>query len=247
MTVAYDEFADAHVLVTGAASGIGRAVAHAFAESGARVTAVDVNGDGLAATAEGHGAIACVTCDLADPEAIATMSAEVLAERGPVRVLVNNAGVDRRLSLDETDDATWRWMLSVNIDHHLHLARLLAPAMAAAGGGAIVNMSSSAWMKLAGNLAAYHAAKAGIVGLTRGLARDLGPKGIRVNAIAPGRVLTERARAKMTDAWVADTKALQCIPDLIEPADIAAAAIWLASSGARMITGQTLVVDGGVV
>jgi NAD(P)-dependent dehydrogenase (short-subunit alcohol dehydrogenase family) len=136
----------------------------------------------------------------------------------------------------------------VNLDHQMLMSARVAPQMDLSGGhAAIVNMSSSAWMKLAGNLTAYHAAKAGIVGLTRGLARDLGPRHITVNAIAPGRVLIERVAAQVTEAWKAETHALQCIPALIAPDDIAAAALWLGSSAARMVTGQTLVVDGGVV
>jgi NAD(P)-dependent dehydrogenase (short-subunit alcohol dehydrogenase family) len=144
--------------------------------------------------------------------------------------------------------ADWRRTLAINLDPHFVLTQRLAPQMRAAGGGAIVNLSSTAFMKLAANLTSYHAAKAGIVGLTRGLARELGPQGIRVNAIAPGRVVTERVRAHVvTPDWEAETKTLQCLPDLILPDDIAQSALWLASSGARMMTGQTLIVDGGVV
>jgi NAD(P)-dependent dehydrogenase (short-subunit alcohol dehydrogenase family) len=138
-------------------------------------------------------------------------------------------------------------MLASNLDHHAQLSRLAAPAMADIGGGAIVNMTSTAFMKLAADMTAYHAAKAGIVGLTRGLARDLGPKNIRVNAIAPGRIFTERASAEVDEDWIEETKQLQCIPSLIRPEDIAEAALWLASESARMVTGQTLIVDGGVV
>lgn len=162
-------------------------------------------------------------------------------------MLVNNAGVDRRIPFDDQTEADWRWMLSVNLDHHALLSSALAPGMAAASGGAIVNLSSTAWMKLAGNLTAYHTAKAGIVGLTRGLARDLGPRGIRANAIAPGRVVTERVQGQVSEDWVLETQALQCVPDLIRPADIADCALWLASDAARMVSGQCIVVDGGVV
>lgn len=139
----------------------------------------------------------------------------------------------------------WRWMMAVNLDHHAFLSSLVVPEMAKAG--AIVNLSSTAWMKLAGNLTAYHAAKSGIIGLTRGLARDLGAKAIRANAIAPGRVVTERIAEKISDDWVAETQALQCIPDLIRPSDIADCALWLASDAARMLTGKCIIVDGGVV
>lgn len=247
MSPRYTEFARRHVMVTGAGAGIGRATALAFAAQGARVTAVDLNAEGLAATAAGAEGITALTCDLADPEAMRQMQAEAVAANGPVRVLVNNAGVDRRIPFDELTAESWRWMLAVNLDHHALLSGLVVPGMASAGGGAIVNLSSTAWMKLAGNLTAYHAAKSAIVGLTRGLARDLGPQGIRANAIAPGRVVTERVAGEVSETWVTETQALQCIPDLIRPSDIADCALWLASDAARMVTGQCIVVDGGVV
>ncbi|WP_323764531.1 SDR family oxidoreductase [Marinovum sp.] len=247
MSLAYAEFADCHVMVTGAASGIGRATALAFAAQGARVTAVDLNARGLAETAGLSSGIETRTCDLTDTDALRAMHAAATETQGALRVLVNNAGVDRRIAFDDQTEADWRWMLAANLDHHALLASLSAPRMAEAGGGAIVNLSSTAWMKLAGNLTAYHTAKAGIVGLTRGLARDLGPRGIRANAIAPGRVVTERVAGQVSADWEAETRALQCIPDLIRPSDIADSALWLASSGARMVTGQCLVVDGGVV
>ncbi|MGP6089245.1 SDR family NAD(P)-dependent oxidoreductase [Antarctobacter jejuensis] len=246
MNLAWD-FSDRHVMVTGAAAGIGRATALGFAAAGARVSAVDLNAEGVAETAEQSGRIDAHVCDLANGDNIRAMVEEATTAQGPVTVLVNNAGVDRRIPFDTQTEEEWRWMMAVNLDHHALLSGIVAPGMAGAGGGAIVNLSSTAWMKLAGNLTAYHTAKAGIVGLTRGLARDLGPKGIRSNAIAPGRVVTERVAGQVSDEWVAETHALQCIPDLIRPSDIADCAMWLASDAARMVTGQCIVVDGGVV
>ncbi|WP_394199064.1 SDR family NAD(P)-dependent oxidoreductase [Litoreibacter albidus] len=247
MTICYSEFSDRHVIVTGAASGIGRATALALAAQGARVTAIDRNADGLAETASIAKGIESRTCDLTDTTALREMHNAAIEAQGPVRVLVNNAGVDRRIPFDEQSEADWRWMLAANLDHHALLASLTAPSMASAGGGAIVNLSSTAWMKMAGNLTAYHTAKSGIIGLTRGLARDLGPRGIRANAIAPGRVMTERVTGQVNADWEAETKTLQCLPELIRPSDIADCALWLASDGARMVTGQCIVVDGGVV
>ncbi|WP_035261742.1 SDR family NAD(P)-dependent oxidoreductase [Actibacterium mucosum] len=243
----YSDYAGAHVMVTGAAAGIGRACARAFATQGARVTAVDLDAKGLAETqAHAPDAIAVLTCDLSDPEDTEKMFNTAIAAQGPLRALVNNAGVDQRCAFDQDTADRWRWMMAVNLDHHALLGRLAAPGMSERG-GAIVNMSSTAWMKLAGDLTAYHAAKAGVVGLTRGMARDLGGQGIRVNAIAPGRVVTERVAAAVDDAWAAETRSLQCLPELISPADIAETTLWLCSDAARMITGQTIVVDGGVV
>ena len=247
MSGAYPEFRDAHIVVTGAAAGIGRATTLAFAREGARISALDIDADGLTALAGSEG-IEPIACDIADPDALADAHARAERERGPVRAIVNNAGVDDRRPALEFDAASWRRALALNLDHHFLLSALVAPAMAEAGGGAIVNLSSTAWMKMAGDLAAYHAAKAGIVGLTRGLAREWGARGIRVNAVAPGRVVTERVeRDVLTDAWAAETRALQCLPKLIRPADVADCVLWLASSRARMVTGQTVIVDGGVV
>lgn len=252
MGLSYDDFRDRHVIVTGAGAGIGRATALAFAAQGARVTAIDIDAAGLRATADAvpdaAPGIATAPCDLADPAALEATFRAALDRDGAVRCLVNNAGVDRRIAFADMTPDDWRWMLAVNLDHQMLAARLVAPRMDLSDGhAAIVNMTSSAWMKLAGNLAAYHAAKAGIVGLTRGLARDLGPDGITVNAIAPGRVVTERVAGQVSPEWQAETRALQCVPRLIAPADIAASALWLGSAAARTITGQTLVVDGGVV
>ena len=238
MTASYSDFKDRHVLVTGATRGIGYAIAQAFARQGARVSAIDQDNSPDLPT---------FRCDLADSQDVEQAFGKAVDANGDVGILVNNAGVDRRMPLGDQSAEDFRWMLSANLEHQAQLARLAAPNMADVGGGAIVNLTSTAFMKLAPDMTAYHAAKAGIVGLTRGLARDLGAKNIRVNAIAPGRVFTERVDAETDENWIEETKQLQCIPSLIKPEDIAEAALWLASSSARMVTGQTLIVDGGVV
>ena len=238
MTATYSEFTDRHVLVTGAARGIGHAIAQAFSLQGARVSVLDKLESPDMPT---------IRCDLPDWQDVDRAFAEAVDANGAVNILVNNAGVDRQSPLGGESPEDFRWMLSVNLEHQAQLARLAAPNMADIGGGAIVNMTSTAFMKLAPDMTAYHAAKAGIVGLTRGLARDLGTRNIRVNAIAPGRVFTDRAREETNEQWVEETKKLQCIPSLIKPEDVAEAALWLASDSARMVTGQTLIVDGGVV
>lgn len=241
MTAPSYDFRGMQVLVTGAGRGIGLGIADAFAANGAEVSAVDL--DFVSPPKAG---VTQRNCDVTKPDEIRALVADIAAENGPIRTLVNNAGSDRRISFLEMSDDDWRSMLDVNLSHHQIFARAVAPSMAEAGGGAIVNLSSSAWMKMAENLAAYHAAKAGIVGLTRGMARDLGPSGIRVNAIAPGRVVTQRTDLT-DDSWITETKNIQCLPSLVEVSDIAEAVKWLVSSGARMVTGQTIVVDGGVV
>lgn len=249
MTIGYPEFKGCTVVVTGAAAGIGRATALAFATQGARVAALDRDEAGLETLCdESDGTILAFAADVSDAAALTRVMDSAMADLGSPRVLVNNAGVDDRRGFERMSLDDWRKSLAINLDPHFILSQQVVPGMQAQGGGAIVNLSSTAFMKLAANLTSYHAAKAGIIGLTRGLARELGPSGIRVNAIAPGRVVTERVEADLvTPEWEHETKTLQCLPDLIRPADIAQSVLWLASSGARMITGQTLIVDGGVV
>ena len=173
---------------------------------------------------------------------------EAAAAHGAIGVLVNNAAWDNRHTIEDLDVAGWDHMMAVNLRHHFFGARRVAPGMTAAGGGAIVNYSSISYMMGLGGFAAYVTAKAGITGLTRALARELGPRGIRVNALIPGWVLTERQR----ELWVTEEGleahlASQCIPQEIEPVDMVCPTLFLASAAARMMTGQALVVDGGVV
>lgn len=246
MTTTYTDFKQKHVIVTGAANGIGQAIALAFAEQNAVVGAWDIDEENLRRTCIDHDNLYPLVCDLSDPKQVASTHALAVAKHGEVSTLINNAGVDRRMSISEQSSQDWRWMLSVNLDHQAQLSALVAPAMKQHNTGAIINMSSTAWMKLAENLTAYHAAKAGVIGLTRGLARELGPYNIRVNAIAPGRVITERVANLVDEKWIEETKQLQCLKYLISPEDIAQTALWLASQSARSITGQTIIVDAGV-
>ncbi|MGR3485006.1 MAG: SDR family NAD(P)-dependent oxidoreductase [Paracoccaceae bacterium] len=238
------DFDGMHAVVTGAAAGIGRATARLLAARGARVTAFDRDAGGLGTLEDG---IAARVVDLTDAAATEAAWTDAQARGGPPGILVNVAGADTRHPLEATDDATWARMLALNLDHPFRLARRAAPGMAARGGGAIVTLTSTAWMKMAPDLVAYHTAKAGLVGMTRGLARDLGAQRIRVNAVAPGRVATERAAPLLADPdWMAETRRIQCLPDVTTPEDVARTVAFLASNEARMITGQVVVIDGGV-
>ncbi len=243
----YPNFKGKHIIVTGAASGIGKSIALAFAHHGGHVSAWDVNESALSKLKKDQPNISCFVCDLTQVNQIEQTYKNCIQQSGDLSALVNNAGVDRRIPLSSQSSEDWHWMMSVNLNHQAALSGLAAKKLKEAGGGAIINLTSTAWMKLAGNLTAYHAAKAGIVGLTRGLARDLGPSNIRVNAIAPGRIYTDRAATQVNEDWIEETKNLQCIPELIPPEAIADAALWLASDASRFITGQTIIIDGGVV
>ncbi len=223
------------VLVTGGGSGIGAAIVSAFSAQGDRVAYLDLI----------EGGAGYVHCDLTSPEQVARTIRAVAAELGPIGVLVNNAGWDERHGLDAPVEL-WDRIQDVNLRPHFLTAQAVAPQMRQLGGGAIVNLSSTAWTLGNAGYPAYVAAKAGIVGLTRGLARELGPDNIRVNTVLPGWVRTQRQLEKwVTPEAEAELMQSQCLPRWIEPSDIADAVVFLASQRARMITGQSLVVDGG--
>ena len=170
-------------------------------------------------------------------------------ELGPAAVLVNNAANDLRQTLAEVTPDQFDWMMAVNLRHVYFACQAVVPQMIERGQGSIINMSSLAWMFGTPDLQAYAAAKAAIVGLTNSLARQYGQHRIRVNAIAPGLVLTEKQRRLwfQDDARLAQVVSRQALPEVIEPADIARLALFLASDDSRMITKQTVAVNGGTM
>lgn len=251
MPARYSDLEGRAVAVTGGASGIGAAIVEAFADQGARVGFLDVDigaAEALADQIERRGDPKPVfrPCDLTDPAALRLALADLADTVGPLRVLVNNAGNDDRHSPESIDPAYWRNRLAVNLDHHFFAAQAVAPGMTAAGGGAIVNMGSIAWVLGMADLPAYATAKAGIVGLTKSLARAWGGDGIRVNCIMPGAILTERQRRLwLTADYEAEIMARQSLKRHLLPDEVAALAVFLASSSASAITGQAHVIDGG--
>jgi D-xylose 1-dehydrogenase len=247
----YKSLADRVVVITGGASGIGEIHVRAFVASGARVAFLDLQQDvGAALAAELRGARHAplfVPCDLTDIEALRAALAQVRDSLGPAAVLLNNAANDLRQTFGEVTPDQFDWMMAVNLRHVYFACQAVVPQMVERGGGAIVNMSSMAWMFGVPDLQAYAAAKAAIVGLTNTLASQYGAQHIRVNAIAPGLVLTEKQRRMWfsDDTKLAAAIARQAIPEVIEPADIARLALFLASDDSRMITKQTIAVNGG--
>lgn len=246
----YPDLAGRVVFVTGGASGIGAAHVRAFAENGARVAFVDLlDGAGHALADElcaaGHSAT-FMACDLLDLEALARALAQVRDTLGPVYALVNNAAVDKRQAFDSLTSGDFDWMLNANLRHVVFAAQLVVPHMRELGHGAIVNTSSVAWMRGIGDLQLYSAAKAAIVGFSNSLARELGPFRIRVNAIAPGLVLTPRQRALWAErGGFAHLLELQCLPDPVEVDDVAEMALFLCSDAARAITKQCITINAG--
>jgi D-xylose 1-dehydrogenase len=241
------------VLITGGASGIGAAFVRAFAAQKARVAFLDIDAEAGAALARDVGSECGATplfvpCDLLDVAALRSVIAQIRDALGDAAVLVNNAANDQRQVLSEVTPEQFDWMIGVNLRHVFFAAQAVVPQMQARGGGSIINMSSIAWMRGAPALPAYAAAKAAIVGFTNSLARLVGSDRIRVNAIAPGMVITERQRLLWypDERQIDEFRARQAIPDAVTPDDIAAMALFLASDESRRITRQCFVVDGGL-
>jgi NAD(P)-dependent dehydrogenase (short-subunit alcohol dehydrogenase family) len=233
------------VFVTGGASGIGAAFVEAFHGQGARVAFVDIDEAASRALAERLGVMGWVA-DVRDAAALEASLAQAASALGPIEVLINNVANDTRHSPEVMDAAGWRASLAVNLDPAFIASRAVQPAMAAAGGGVILNLGSVTALIGPADLPAYVAAKAAIPGLTRSLARAWGKDRIRVNAIIPGWIVTERQldlwlNEASEAAWMAQT----ALKDRILPNDVARLALFLASDDARMITGQSYVIDGG--
>jgi len=251
-------FADKTAIVTGAAHGFGRAIAHAFRALGASVWAVDILADELAETLAlapaGERPLEARTVDVADREAVRRLVAEAEAAVGHVDIVVNSAGgVCGQVGqpLEQVSERQWQEIFDVNVSGVFNLVQAAAPAMKRAGRGSIVNISSRAGLgtSLTG-IQAYAAAKAGQIGLTRQLAHELGPFGIRVNSVAPGLVRSNPSTERQWQDYgpevqrrIVDAIALK---RLGRPEDIAHAVLFLASDYAAWITGQVLSVDGGV-
>ena len=249
----YSGLADRVVLITGGASGIGAAFVRAFAAQRARVAFLDIDtnaGESLVreVTAAGGAAPLFVPCDLLDIDALRAAMAEAHRSLGDAAVLVNNAANDQRQVLADVTPAEFDWMIGVNLKHVFFAAQAVVPQMQARGGGSIINMSSIAWMRGAPALPTYAAAKAAIVGFTNSLARRVGPDRIRVNAIAPGMVITERQRRLWypDEQVVTEMRSRQAVPDAVTPEDIASMALFLASDESQRITSQCFRVDAGL-
>ena len=240
------------VIVTGGGSGIGMHLVQAFVAQGARVGFLDIDAEAAAHVARACAAVgpppAHEVCDLRDVAALRAAIAALSARIGPVAALVNNAGNDDRHPAAEIEPDYWDERMAVNLRHQFFAAQAVLENME--GGGSIVNMGSNSWMQGAPGLIAYTTAKSAIQGLTRSLAREVGSRGVRVNSIAPGWILTERqvSRARRTLTGKFDEYlGKQALKRFLLPPDVARMALFLAADDSRMITGQTFVVDGGVV
>lgn len=237
------------VVVTGGGSGIGAGVVEAFARQGARVVFFDIAETDSRALeawlADLNPAPIFEACDLTQVEALQAALAKVSVRFGPIDVLINNAASDDRHALTEVTPAYWDDRIAVNLRHLYFAAQAVAPEMRQQGRGVIVNLGSISWHLGLPDLSIYETAKAGIEGMTRALARELGADGVRVACIVPGNVKTPRQMKWYTPEGEAEIVAAQCLKGRIEPRDVAALALFLASDDARFITGHEYFVDAG--
>jgi D-xylose 1-dehydrogenase len=237
------------VYITGGASGIGAEMVRAFAAQGAKVGFLDFDAEaGEALERNTAGDVTFGYCDLREIEALQAAFSHFATTIGPAAVLVNNAARDDRHDWSKVTPEYWDERMQTNLRHMFFAIQAVAPGMIKAGGGSIVNMGSSSWWEANGQMPAYTTAKAAVHGLTRTMARDLGKHRIRVNAVVPGWVMTERQKQLWTtpDALKA-RQARQCLPDLIDPVYVANMALFLASDDSAMCTASNFMVEGGSI
>jgi NAD(P)-dependent dehydrogenase (short-subunit alcohol dehydrogenase family) len=251
MTPIFPDLAGQSVFITGGGSGIGAALTEGFLRQGAKVSFVQRSDatafcDAVEATT-GHRPHA-MRCDITDIAQLKARLAEAAEVNGPVTVLINNAANDQRHTTEEVTEDFWDWSQAINLKCHFFACQAVIPGMRAAGGGSIINVSSISYMMGNAGYPAYTTANGGITAMTRSLAREFGPDRIRVNALMPGWVLTE----KQLEMWarpedLEEHMKKMCLKDHLRPEDIVGGMLFLASSASKAMTGQALVIDGGVV
>ena len=249
----YPSLRDKVVFITGGASGIGHSLVEHFHDQGCKVAFVDIAqsaGGALVTTLsgkEGHKPYFEV-CDLRNVDNLQAVVTRIGEQLGPITVLVNNAGNDDRHTLDEVTSDYFDDRIAVNLKHQLFAAKFVRPQMRDAGGGSIINFSSITWTVADGDCVCYVTSKAAVVGLTRALSTELGPENIRVNAIAPGWVMTERQVSLwLNEAGERQMNDRQALKGRLHAPDIARMALWLAADDSKMVSKQTFVVDAGWV
>jgi NAD(P)-dependent dehydrogenase (short-subunit alcohol dehydrogenase family) len=247
----YPDLQGASVFITGGGSGIGAALTEGFLRQGAKVAFVQ-RSDASAFVEEMEASTGnrplFLPCDITDIAALQGAIAHAANAHGPLDVLVNNAANDKRHTTEEVTEEFWDWSQSINLKAYFFACQSAAKSMKENGKGAIINFSSISYMMGNTGYPAYTTANGGITAMTRSLAREFGPDRIRVNALAPGWVLTQ----KQKDLWVTPEGLSahldrQCLKDTLAPEDIVGGTLFLASDSSKMMTGQVLVIDGGVV
>lgn len=246
----FPDLRGASVFITGGGSGIGAALTRAFAAQGAKVAFIGRSDYAEFASQVAKEALhppLFIQGDVTDTDVLRTAITRAADAHGPVTTLVANAADDMRRPAADIDVAFWDEQHAVNLRHYFFAAQCCAPMMKAQGAGSMILFSSITYLMGAAGMAPYVSANAGIMGLTRALAREWGPDGIRVNAVAPGWVLTERQLEKWaTDESLEAFRGKQCLRELMRPEDMAGTVLFLASNLSRMMTSQVLTVDAGV-
>jgi len=248
----YPSLAGRTVLVTGGATGIGAGFVAHFARQGARVAFLDIDDAGAqalqASLADAEHVPLYRHCDATDLEALETAIAEARAQLGPITVLVNNAANDVRHRFGQTTAAEFERNIAVNLRHQYFATQSVVGDMRAAGGGSVICLGSTGWMIKNAGYPMYAMAKSAVHGLVNGLARELGADRIRINALVPGWVITDKQRRLwLDDAGKAQIAQSQCLPGYLQVEDLARMALFLAADDSRMCTGQQFIVDGGWV
>lgn len=251
MTATYQDLRGKSVFITGGGSGIGAFLTEGFLAQGAQVAFVqrsDSSGFCDEMEAKHGNRPLFIQCDITDIQALKAAITQSAEAHGDIDVLVNNAANDKRHEAGDVDEEFYDWMMAINLKAYFFACQAVSEGMKAKGGGSIINFSSISYMMGNAGYPLYTTANSGINGMTRSLAREFGPDKIRVNAIAPGWVLTD----KQKEMWVTPEAleahlARQCLKDTLAPEDIVGATLFLASESSKMMTGQAMVVDGGVV
>jgi NAD(P)-dependent dehydrogenase (short-subunit alcohol dehydrogenase family) len=252
MAAIYPDLEGKSVLVSGGGSGIGASIVRAFAQQKAKVGFLDIAREPSAQLAGELTSKGCSVhyeyCDVTNIEQLRAAIGRVRGVIGPVRVLINNAAHDERHTTESVTPEYWDDRIAVNLKHQFFAAQAVLPDMQAANGGAIVNFGSISWMMGQGGMPVYTTSKSAILGLTRSLARDYGTWNIRVNAVAPGWIMTERQVEKwLTPQGEIDLMKAQCLKRKLYPDDVSKVVVFLASEEAGAVTSQQYIVDGGRV
>jgi NAD(P)-dependent dehydrogenase (short-subunit alcohol dehydrogenase family) len=246
----YPSLVDRAVLISGGATGIGAAFVTHFAQQGARVAFLDIDENGAAALRaalpETRHAPMFLRCDVTDVQALRASIAEASSHIGKISVLINNAANDRRHRLQDTTPEEFEQSIAVNLRHQYFATQAVVPGMRELGGGSVICLGSTGWMIKNAGYPMYAMAKSAVHGLVNGLARELGKDRIRINALVPGWVITEKQRELWLDeAGEREIQQKQCMPGYLSADDLARAALFLGADDSRMCTGHDFIVDGG--
>ena len=251
MSVIYSDLKDKKVFITGGGSGIGASIVEHFCEQGSNVFFIDINeksSNKLVSNCKNKkfSVPTFINCDLLNIKFLQNTISKIISDNGVIDILVNNAANDERHSIDEVTEEFWNERMNINLRHYFFTVQSVKKAMIENKGGSIINIGSVSWMIGQGGMAAYTAAKSGVVGLTRSFARDLGEFNIRVNSVVPGWVMTERQIEKwLTPESEADMIKKQCLKHKLMPSDIAKTVLFFGSDQSSGCTNQDYIVDKG--